>query len=208
MEEVADFDQSDLSHDDVFILDIYTALFLWVGGGSTPAERVKGNEVANRFIAEATDDRDSDMPIITVLAGNEPTMFTAQFQGWTATESAAFVDPFEAKLAALKASQSQKQSSAPKVVLKATPAPAPAPAAVVAPKAAPAPAAAAAAAPVSGTFSYDELKTGVPAGVDPARKEEYLDAATFAKIFGSDKATFLALPKWKRDAKKKELGLF
>jgi len=226
VEEVASFDQTDLSHDDVFILDIYTALFLWVGSGSTPAERVKGEEVAQRFVAEAVDDRDPDIPIIRVLAGDEPAMFTAQFQGWTESTAAAYVDPYEAKLAALKAGQSQKQSAAPKVALKATPAPAAAAAAApvaapaaapkaAAPKAAPAPAPAPApavapapAAAVSGNFSYDELKAGVPAGVDPTRKEEYLDAATFAKLFAMDKAAFLALPKWKRDAKKKELGLF
>jgi hypothetical protein len=51
------------------------------------------------------------------------------------------------------------------------------------------------------------LKAGV-AGIDVARKEEYLDAKEFASLFGSDKATFAAMPKWKRDTKKKELGLF
>jgi hypothetical protein len=84
-------------------------------------------------------------------------------------------------------------------------APAKAPAAAPAP--APAPAPAAAAAPVSGTYSYEALKAGV-AGIDVARKEEYLDAKEFASLFGSDKATFAAMPKWKRDTKKKELGLF
>jgi 3-oxoacyl-ACP reductase-like protein len=81
-------------------------------------------------------------------------------------------------------------------------APAKAPAAAPAPAPAPAPAA-----PVSGTYSYEALKAGV-AGIDVARKEEYLDAKEFASLFGSDKATFAAMPKWKRDTKKKELGLF
>jgi hypothetical protein len=48
----------------------------------------------------------------------------------------------------------------------------------------------------------------VPPGVDPTRKEEYLDLNSFKTVFGTDKDSFAALPKWKRDAKKKEVGLF
>jgi hypothetical protein len=44
--------------------------------------------------------------------------------------------------------------------------------------------------------------------VNPANKEEYLSDAEFSKLFGVDKATFKAQPKWKKDTKKKELGLF
>jgi hypothetical protein len=58
------------------------------------------------------------------------------------------------------------------------------------------------------TFSFEELTGGVPEGVDPSRKEEYLDDATFQAKFGTTKAAFASTPKWKRDAKKKELGLF
>jgi hypothetical protein len=53
----------------------------------------------------------------------------------------------------------------------------------------------------------DALKAGV-AGIDVTRREEYLDAATFQSVFGVDKTAFAAMPKWKRDAKKKEVGLF
>ena len=83
---------------------------------------------------------------------------------------------------------------------------------------APAPAAAAAASPTSpavvydkpvpGSHTHDALKSGLPAGVDPTCKEEYLDNATFAALFNVDRAAFKAMPKWKRDAAKKNVGLF
>jgi hypothetical protein len=52
------------------------------------------------------------------------------------------------------------------------------------------------------------LKAGVSEGVNPAIKEEYLDDVTFAQLLGTDRASFKALPKWKRDAAKKSVGLF
>jgi hypothetical protein len=44
--------------------------------------------------------------------------------------------------------------------------------------------------------------------VDVARKEEYLDDATFLAKFNLSKTAFAALPKWKRDEAKKKVGLF
>jgi hypothetical protein len=83
----------------------------------------------------------------------------------------------------------------------ATPAPAPAP--VPAPVLASAPAAV----PVSGTFSLDDLRAGV-AGIDVTRKEEYLAPEVFAQVFGMGIAAFKAMRRWKRDIKKREVGLF
>lgn len=56
--------------------------------------------------------------------------------------------------------------------------------------------------------SYEELKANTRAGLDPSRKEEYLDDATFMSLFNMDKAAFAALSKWKKDEQKKKLGLF
>ena len=38
MEEVLDFSQEDLEHDDVYILDCYKKVFVWVGANE-PRER-------------------------------------------------------------------------------------------------------------------------------------------------------------------------
>lgn len=51
-------------------------------------------------------------------------------------------------------------------------------------------------------------QNGLPAGVDPTQKEEYLDNASFTALFNMDRAAFRAQPKWKRDAAKKAAGLF
>ena len=56
--------------------------------------------------------------------------------------------------------------------------------------------------------SYDILRASTPADIDPANKERHLSVTDFLKVFGTDIKTFNALPKWKRDAKKKDAGLF
>ena len=48
----------------------------------------------------------------------------------------------------------------------------------------------------------------LPAGVDAAMRELSLDDGAFVAAFGCDKVKWAAKPKWQKDAKKKELGLF
>lgn len=60
-------------------------------------------------------------------------------------------------------------------------------------------------------FSYDALKTSnptFPAGVDKAKREQYLDDATFASMFEMDKAAFAKLPAWKQKRLKQKMDLF
>lgn len=197
-------------------MDTYTQLFVWIGSQSTSDEKSKAIEFAQRFVAEADDGRDTDMPIIRVNAGAEPSMFSSQFLGWDAEyfKKNQFVDPYQAKLDAIAAEKAKKSgaNTPPPAPLKSAGAAPAAKAAAPAPAApAPAPAAAPAvvyATPRPGAFSYDELKAGVPAGVDPSTKEEYLDDATFATVFKMERAAFRALAKWKRDDLKKKAGLF
>jgi hypothetical protein len=196
VEEIDNFDQSDLNDEDVFLLDTYTQLFVWIGSQSTQEEKSKAMEFAQRFISETDDGRDPDMPIIRVNAGVEPPMFASQFLGWDADfyRKNAFVDPYQAKLNAIAAEKAKKAGAN-------TPPPTPAPAAPVA-------AATNVAPPRPGAFSLDDLKGGVPAGVDPTLKEEYLDDASFDSVFKMDRVAFRALAKWKRDDLKKKAGLF
>jgi len=60
----------------------------------------------------------------------------------------------------------------------------------------------------SAVHPYEVLKASAPNDIDPANKERHLSPSDFSKVFGMDLAAFNALPKWKRDAKKKEFGLF
>jgi hypothetical protein len=105
VEECTDFHQTDLLDDDVFLLDVFTSIFVWVGSKSTENEKAKALELAQKFITDAADGREADIPIVRVDAGNEPCIFTSQFAGWDAglAESSKFVDFYEKRLAEKKA---------------------------------------------------------------------------------------------------------
>ena len=45
-------------------------------------------------------------------------------------------------------------------------------------------------------------------GIRPDARESYLSEGEFASVFGVSKEAFAKLPKWKRDALKKEKQLF
>jgi hypothetical protein len=49
---------------------------------------------------------------------------------------------------------------------------------------------------------------GLPSGVNPLQKDEWLIDGDFEKTFGLGRAEFAKVPKWKRDAQKKEVGLW
>jgi hypothetical protein len=62
---------------------------------------------------------------------------------------------------------------------------------------------------VQDVLDMEELKNMKGAdGIDPERKEEYLSDEQFKEAFGTDKESFAAMPKWKRQQKKKAVGLF
>ena len=82
VEEVAEFTQADLNDDDVYLLDAYTAVYLWIGNGSNTHERAKADEFVKQYIEATNDGRDKDCPIIKVYAGNEPMIFTSYFVPW------------------------------------------------------------------------------------------------------------------------------
>jgi advillin len=182
-----------LNDEDVFILDSYTQLFVWIGSQSTQEEKEKAFAFTQQYVQEANDGRDPSVPIIRVTAGQEPSMFTRYFHGWDPefTQKRIFKDPYQMKLDAIAAEKAKKAGA------DATPTP----------SAAAADASAGFLAPTPGAFSLAELKTALP-NVDPARKEDYLSDAEFQSAFGMDRAAFKALAKWKRDDLKKKHGIF
>ncbi len=97
------FDQNDLNDEDVFLLDTYTQVFVWIGTQSTEEEKKKAVEFAQKYVAEVDDGRDLDIPIVKVNAGQEPSFFTCHFAAWDAEYATkpAFKDPYQAKLEAL-----------------------------------------------------------------------------------------------------------
>jgi hypothetical protein len=64
---------------------------------------------------------------------------------------------------------------------------------------------------VEGFLSLEDLRNAdvwKVKGVDAGSREKYLSDEAFDAVFGMSKSAFEALPKWKRDGKKKEHGLF
>lgn len=51
--------------------------------------------------------------------------------------------------------------------------------------------------PRTNKFDYDTLKSSFPEGVDPTKKEAYLDDESFQKLFGMSLDAFNQLKKWK-----------
>lgn len=175
---------------------------MWIGTQSSQEEKEKAVQFAQRFIQEADDGRDKDIPIIAIRAGAEPSLFSCHFMGWDPelTKKNVFADPYQARLDAIAADNAKKAGMAAPL-----PAPAPAPVPVRIDSTS---SISVADPPKPGSFTLDELKGALPSGVDPTRKEEYLDDATFKSVFNMERAAFHALPKWKRDDAKKKQGLF
>jgi len=212
--EIADFTQSDLNDEDVYLLDTFTTVYLWIGSQANATEKSKASEFAQKYIVEANDGRDTECSVVTVKSAEEPVMFSSCFVAWDPQAAAnnKFVDPYQAKLDKLNAEKAAKEGAAPAAAAKTTtaaPAASGAKAATAAPAAAAArPAASASAAVSTGSHSWDDVKAGTVPGMDLTMKENYLDAATFQAKLGCSKAEWDKMPKWKKDAKKKELGIF
>lgn len=103
--EIIDFAQDDLNPDDVFLLDTYTSLYVWIGTGANETERRETMTLAQKYLALAkSDGRDAGTPIVAVHCNSEPLMFTSYFLAWdhdyfTKRE---FLDPYQTRLQKLK----------------------------------------------------------------------------------------------------------
>ena len=106
LEPIFDFGQVDLEEEDVFLLDSFTTIWVWIGSQSNSEESTMGVEVAQAYIKQQN--YDELTPIVRVHSRSEPPMFTCHFLGWDASLNQVFVDPYAAKLAAIAAKEQQK----------------------------------------------------------------------------------------------------
>eukprot|EP00298_Acanthocystis_sp_HF-20_P005546 c15680_g1_i1.p1 GENE.c15680_g1_i1~~c15680_g1_i1.p1 ORF type:complete len:835 (-),score=375.35 c15680_g1_i1:37-2541(-) len=209
VEEVNNYGQDDLDDNDVFLLDVWSEVYVWIGKGSNESERKAAMSVAQKFV-ERTPSRSADTPIIQVPAGKEPPMFTSAFLGWDATVAQEFEDPYEKKLRLLKEKNNQGSSSAPAAAGSSSSSGSSATAAVASSSS---PAAVEQVAPVNyddpatTSFTYEQLLEK-PATVDPTRREQYLNEADFLKVFKISKTEFNNQKQWKKDQLKKDKKLF
>jgi hypothetical protein len=95
--EVFYFTQDDLDHDDVYILDCWSSLFVWVGRRANATERAHAVLSATRYarLQAAVDGRSLEAPIAVVHAGFEPPPFTCNFVDWSEEVARSLEDPYE-----------------------------------------------------------------------------------------------------------------
>lgn len=101
VEEIFDFSQEDLDHDDVYILDCWRATYVWVGANNVnEREMTQALEIAKAFIRAQGehDGRPVDIDPQLVSAGAEPREFTAEFVGWSKANASDFEDPYEKRV--------------------------------------------------------------------------------------------------------------
>ena len=103
-----------------------------------------------------------DTTVLSVKSGSEPPTFTCYFLGWDASQNKKFLDPYEAKLAAIAAANPPEEEEAP-------PPPKPAAPAITMPVAKP-----------GESIPYAQLKE-MKEGIDPSKKESYLGDDEFEK---------------------------
>nr|XP_021381890.1 villin-1 [Lonchura striata domestica] len=192
--EIIDFTQDDLEESDVYLLDTWDQVFLWLGKGANESEKEAAAVMAQEYLRSHPSGRDLDTPIIVVKQGYEPPTFTGWFLAWDPlnwddkksyeTLRAELGD--ESSLGQLTSVLTSRQevftASTTLVPTKLE------------------------------TFPLDVLVNtaaeDLPRGVDPSRKEDHLSDADFQAVFGMSRSAFSSLPLWKQQNLKKDKGLF
>jgi len=178
VEEVFDFVQEDLVEDDVFMLDTFDQIFLWIGQGANAEEKKRSLETAIAYLKGDPSGRSPETtPILTVKQGFEPPMFTSQFV-WDANKAKSAVKDYDAMKAQLQsgataatAQEELKKYSMtyPYATLKVRP---------------------------------------LPDGVDASQLENFLNENEFPTVFGMTKKEFNALSAWKKTDLKKAKKMY
>jgi len=210
VEEMFNWSQDDLMMDDIFMLDAFSTVFIWIGPDSNEIEKKNSFEMAVEYVREASehDGRDPDTPISVTYAGFEPQMFTMWFQGWDS--SLAGKDSYERALEGLKKELSTASASELKAkvtdgrveslvrdvrdAMKDF------------------------AAVENQTFSYALLRRDLPGkvlpnngrGIDTSRLEMYLHDDEFLKLLGCTKQQWESgeVKEWKKRELKAQLKLY
>jgi len=82
VDEIFNFDQSDLVEEDVMLLDAFHTIFIWLGRDSNKIERQEGMRIAKEYLETSPAERDHDSPVIIIKQGREPPNFTGFFGAW------------------------------------------------------------------------------------------------------------------------------
>lgn len=172
--------------DDIMILDAYQTIYVWIGNKSNDFEKRGAYSSAQKYLDNIKDERDKDqVQIVEVEAGKEPPAFTVNFADWRLDKAQKWLDEDPLKIMKGKFTMglSKKVEEIKKEADKFLD-------------------------PRTNKFGYEVLKTTFPEGIDPTRKQEYLDDKAFKEVFGMTLDEFNALKKWKQQELRKAKGLF
>ncbi|NXO63622.1 VILI protein, partial [Phainopepla nitens] len=192
--EITDFTQDDLEESDVYLLDTWDQVFLWIGKDANKSEKEAAAVMAQEYLRSHPSGRDLDTPIIVVKQGYEPPTFTGWFLAWDPLNwhDRKSYETLKAELgdqsslgqltSVLTSRQETFTASTTLVPSKLE------------------------------TFPLDVLVNtsaeDLPQGVDPSRKEDHLSDEDFQAVFGMNRSAFSHLPLWKQQKLKKDNGLF
>ncbi|XP_018408090.1 PREDICTED: villin-1 [Nanorana parkeri] len=194
-DEVANYNQDDLIQDDVFLLDAWDQVFLWIGKDANDAEKSQAVVTAQEYLKSHPGGRDLNTPINVVKQGFEPPTFTGWFHAWdpfkwettksyaelkAELDDADSIDQFASDFANSKLNSFNATTNLGSLVLTTYPADA----------------------------LINKTAEELPPGVDPTRKEDYLSNEDFQRLFGMSLAEYKGLPEWKKQNLKKSKGLF
>ncbi|XP_022911438.2 advillin isoform X2 [Onthophagus taurus] len=187
IEEVFNFAQSDLTPEDIMLLDAFSTIFIWIGALSTTYNRKNSLEMALEYLRNDPAGRDMNIPIIEVKQGNEPPNFIGFFPNWNTTwwaEHVAF-EEMRSQLEGVKIEKKLETTNGNHVE--------------------------------NNDFDCYEkypvkmLKESMeklPNKVDPLQKELHLTHDDFVFLFKMKYEEFKNLPRWKQQELKKKVGLF
>lgn len=162
---------------DVYILDNWNQIYVWIGPESNAHEKKAAYRNADKYIEALKDGRKKEtIQIIEIGAAHEPPMFKVVFPNWSDGYSQQWLvspkDSFESLKRQHSAKlDSQQESNDPFAGFLD---------------------------PKENKFPYAELKNLFPKGVKHDKKEYYLSDAEFADLFKMSMADFEKLKLWKQ----------
>ncbi|KAF9680537.1 hypothetical protein SADUNF_Sadunf06G0131700 [Salix dunnii] len=101
--EIYNFTQDDLMTEDIFILDSYSGIFVWVGQQVDSKRKLQALTIGQKFLEHdfLLEKLSSETPIYIVMEGSEPPFFT-RFFTWDSAKSLMQGNSFQRKLAIVK----------------------------------------------------------------------------------------------------------
>ncbi|XP_065848696.1 villin-4 [Euphorbia lathyris] len=101
--EIYNFTQDDLMTEDIFILDIHSDIFVWVGQQVDSKNRIHALSIGEKFLENdfLYEKLSRETPIYIVTEGNEPPFFT-RFFTWDSAKAVMHGNSFQRKLIIVK----------------------------------------------------------------------------------------------------------